>query len=148
MAHTFTNLLYHIVFSTKERIPFLQKEIRPPMFDYFGGTVRGLGGTCLEVGGIEDHIHSLVRLKPNDDVADFLAHLKPTMTKWGRQNIDRRFSWQPGYGAFSVGESQVTSVRNYIRNQEAHHGRVSFKDEFQRMLVEAGIEFDPNRLWG
>ena len=147
MSHTHTNLLYHIVFSTKDRIPFLDKEIRPSMFEYFGGTVRGLGGTCLEVGGIEDHVHSLVRLKPSNAVADFLSQLKPSMTKWGQRNIDHRFSWQAGYGAFSVGESQVGSVRNYIRNQESHHRRVSFKEEFQRMLIEAGIDFAPNRLW-
>lgn len=147
MPHTYTNFLYHIVFSTKERFPFIKKESRERFYDYIGGTIRGLGGICLEIGGVEDHIHLLVKLKPTLDVPQFLQKLKPNTTKFARENLYPKFEWQNGYGGFTVGESQIEVVRKYIQNQEAHHRKISFEDEFKDLLKKANIEFEEKYLW-
>lgn len=148
MPRTYTNLLYHIVFGTKERFPFIRPEYKGRLYEYIGGTIRGLNGISLEIGGIEDHVHLLTKLRPSMDVSEFLWQLKPSVTIWARQIIHPKFEWQDGYGAFTVGESQVAAVRRYIQNQEAHHkGGRSFDDEFKTMLREAGIEFDERYLW-
>ncbi len=147
MPHTYTNFLYHIVFSTKDRFPFIKNESKPRFYDYIGGTIRGIGRICLEIGGVEDHIHLLVKLKPTLDVPKFLQELKPNVTNWTRRNLYPKFEWQNGYGGFTVGESQIESVRRYIQNQEAHHKKVGFEEEFKDLLRKAGIEFDERFLW-
>lgn len=147
MPHTYTNLLYHIVFSTKERYPFITKESKPRLYDYVGGTIRGIGGICLEIGGVDNHVHFLVKLKPTLDVSGFLQELKPNVTNWAKQIIHPKFEWQDGYGVFTVGESQIGGVRHYIQNQEEHHKKMSFEDEFKDLLRKAGIEFDGKYLW-
>lgn len=147
MPRTYTNLLFHIVFATKERYPFISKEHRGRLYEYIGGTIRALGGICIEIGGVADHVHLVVRLKPHYDVSKFLQDLKPSVTKWARANIHPKFEWQNGYGAFTIGESQLPGVRNYIRNQEEHHAKTLFDDEFKEMLTQAKIEFDERFLW-
>lgn len=147
MPHTYTNLLYHIVFSTKERYPFIKPEHEPRLYEYIGGTIRGLGGVLLEIGGVEDHIHIGTKLKPTMNVSGFLEELKPSVTKWARAIIHPKFEWQNGYGAFSFAEPQIEGVRRYIQNQKQHHHGVSFEDEFKEMLGLAGIEFDERYLW-
>lgn len=117
------------------------------MYEYIGGTIRGLGGVCLEIGGIADHVHILSKLKPTTQVSKFLGELKPSVTNWARSTLHPKFEWQDGYGAFSVGESQVLGVRKYIRNQKVHHKQMTFDDEFRDILVSAGIEFDERFLW-
>ncbi len=147
MPHTYTNLLYHIVFSTKERYPFITPEFEERLYEDIGGTIRGLGGICLEIGGIDDHVHILSKLKPTMNVSKFLGELKPSVTNWARSIIHPKFEWQDGYGAFSVGESQIAGVRQYIQNQKIHHRQMTFDDEFKGMLISAGIEFDERFLW-
>ncbi|HVF47001.1 MAG TPA: IS200/IS605 family transposase [Pyrinomonadaceae bacterium] len=147
MPHSYTNLLYHIVFSTKERHPFISPEFEERLYEYIGGTIRGLGGVCLEIGGVDDHLHILTKLKPTHNVSKFLGDLKPAVTVWARPIIHPKFEWQDGYGAFSVGESQVPSVRKYIQNQKEHHRHLTFEDEFKGMLVYSGIEFEERFLW-
>lgn len=147
MPHTYTNLLFHIVFSTKDRFPFIKPEFEERLYEYIGGTIRGLGGICLEIGGVDDHVHILVKLKPTLNVSRFLEKLKPSVTKWARSIIHPKFEWQDGYGAFSIGESQILSVGKYIQNQKEHHKKQSFDDEFKGMLRQAGIEFDERYLW-
>lgn len=147
MPHTYTNLLYHIVFSTKERRPFIRPEFETRLYEYVGGTIRGIGGTCLEIGGIEDHIHLIVKLKPTINVSNFLEKLKPSVTSWARPIVHPQFEWQDGYGAFSIGESQIPGVSRYIRNQQEHHKNQTFEDEFKAMLNAAEIDFDERYLW-
>lgn len=147
MPHTYTNLLVHIVFSTKERYPFIKSEFEERLYEYIGGTIRGLGGICLEIGGDVDHVHIASKLKPTVNVSKFLEKLKPSVTGWARPIIHPKFEWQDGYGAFSIGESQLPSVRNYIRNQKEHHRKQTFVDEFKDMLAKAGIEYDERYLW-
>lgn len=147
MPHTYTNFLYHVVFSTKERLPLITAELEPRLYEYVGGTVRGLGGIQLEIGGVQDHVHLLLKLKPTMQFSDFMRELKSSTSKWANEITDGRFEWQDGYGAFTVGESLVGSVRQYIQRQKEHHGQIGFEDEFKDMLVKSGIEFDERFLW-
>ena len=135
------------MFSTKERFPFIQPTYKEPLYEYIGGTIRGLNAISLEVGGIEDHVHLLTKLRPTLDVSEFLEKLKPSVTNWARSIVHPKFEWQDGYAAFSVSESQVPAVRRYIQNQEEHHKTRSFEDEFKTMLRQANIPYDERFLW-
>ncbi|NNF00291.1 MAG: IS200/IS605 family transposase [Pyrinomonadaceae bacterium] len=147
MPHTYTNFLYHIVFSTKDRYPFITKRFCPTIYEYIGGTIRGLGGISLEIGGIEDHVHLLVKLKHTLLVPNLMRELKPSVTTWARKNVDSKFEWQIGYGAFTVGQTQVEIVRRYILNQEKHHRRMNFDQEFESILKQSEIDYDLKYLW-
>ena len=120
----------------------IRSEIRPEFHRYMGGTVRGLGGTALEIGGVEDHVHLLVKLKPTARLSDFLRDLKSNSSTWAKENGIRKFAWQRRYGAFTVSESQMNKIRNYIRNQEEHHKKFDFKTEFETLLRSNGIPID------
>ena len=145
MAHSYTNLLYHIVYATKERRPLIDLEFQPRLYEYLGGTIRGLKAISLEIGGIEDHVHILAKVPPTIAISDFLEKLKANSSKWAK-SVRRGFGWQDGYSAFTVSESQVERVRNYIRNQSEHHKKVSFRDELIALLEAHGVEYDPNRI--
>ncbi len=147
MPHTYTNLLFHIVFATKERYPFISQQYEERFYEYIGGVVRGLNGVCIEIGGMPDHVHIIVRLKPTLNVSKFLEQLKPAITNWARTVIDPKFEWQTGYGAFTVGESQLPTVRRYVQNQKQHHIKQIFDEEFKDMLRAASIGFDEKYLW-
>lgn len=146
MPHSYTNLLYHIVFATKGRLPLLDVESRPRLYDYLGGTVRGLGGVALEIGGVADHVHALVKLRQDIAVSEFLQKLKANSSGWLNRSRRDKFAWQEGYAAFTVSESQVERVRQYIRQQEDHHRKVNFSDEFMALLRAHQIDFDPEYL--
>jgi REP element-mobilizing transposase RayT len=131
MAHTFTNLLYHLVFSTKGRRPQIDHELKEDLFAYLGGTVRGIGGVPLIVNGVADHVHMLVVLPQTTSVADALRTVKANSSGWVHERWPERrdFAWQTGYGAFTVSESRRDTVRRYIADQEAHHRKATFEEE-------------------
>lgn len=139
---SYTNFLYHIVFGTKDHLPLINTEIKPVLHQYLGGIVKGLGGIALEINGMADHVHLLVKLKPTILFSDFLRDLKSNSSKWMKTNGVTKFSWQRRYGAFTVSESQIGIVRKYIRNQEAHHARFDFRTEFETMLKANMIAID------
>jgi len=116
------------------------------MHSYLGGIIRGMNGVAEIVGGVEDHVHLLASLRPIHCIADVLRDLKKESTNWVKENFDRRFAWQEGYAAFTVSPSATDSVRNYIANQEVHHGKHSFVDELRKLLGTAGIEYDEKYL--
>ena len=144
MAHTYTSLLYHIVFATKQRQPTIEESWRAQLHQYLGGTVRGLGGVALEVGGVTDHVHLLVSLNQNHRIADFMRELKASTSKWVNRSglTPARFEWQRGYGAFSVNQSLRETVRRYIQRQEEHHRKQHFEGEFIALLDAHQIEYD------
>ena len=146
MSHT--NLLYHIVFATKERSPLITNELRPRLHAYLGGTVRGLGGLPIEINGINDHVHVLVRLPPTIALSEFMSKLKSVSSGWAKRQTREKFAWQSRFRAFTVSESQVVRVRHYIRNQEEHHKRRSFEDEYKTLLTAHHVDFDGVRPWG
>lgn len=148
MSATYTNLLYHLVFSTKGRIPLITDEIREPLYQYIGGIVRSEGGALLEIGGIEDHIHLLVRLKPTLALSDAVRLIKSNSSKWLNDgSYVRDFRWQTGYGAFTVSKSMMESVRRYIRNQPEHHRKQTFKAEFVDLLKLNNVDYNKKYLW-
>jgi len=144
---SYTNLLYHIVYGTKDRVPFITRDLRPQLHRYLGGMVNGLHGTPLEINGTADHVHVLARIKPVISLSEFLSKFKSNSSGWANRQTRGRFKWQVKYGAFTVSHSQVDRVRRYIRNQEAHHSRISFEDEFKALLKSHGIEFEEKYLW-
>lgn len=138
MAQSYTNLIYDIVFSTKDRKPLITADVKPRLYEYIGGTIRGLGGVMLEIGGTEDHGHVLAKLRPDKALSDVLRDLKANSSGWMHDVfLDLKdFSWQRGYGAFSVSASQVDKVRRYIANQEEHHRKQDFREEFHRAAAK------------
>ena len=148
MSQSYTNLLYHIIFSTKDRQPLITDIHQPRLYDYIGGTIRGLNGISLALNGTEDHVHLLAKLPPNKALSDVLRELKANASSWMHNVFPalKDFSWQRGYGAFTVSQSNVEEVRRYIAGQKEHHQRVSFHDEFIRFLKANGIEYDERYL--
>jgi REP element-mobilizing transposase RayT len=144
MPDSYTNLLYHIVFSTKERRRLITPEYQMRLYDYVGGVLRSLGGISLELNGTEDHIHILAKLRPDCALSDVLRDLKSNATGWMHEVFPslKHFSWQRGYGAFTVSQSNVDEVRRYIGRQKEHHRRVSFRDEFIQFLNANDIQYD------
>ncbi|MGC4004323.1 MAG: IS200/IS605 family transposase [Pirellulales bacterium] len=120
MANTFTNLLYHVVFSTKTRLPLIDARFENELHDYMGGIIRNLGGVQIEIGGVADHIHLLMKCKPSMSLSDIVRDLKGGSAKWLNETHFelRKFGWQEGYAAFTVSESRIDAVIKYIRNQK------------------------------
>lgn len=147
MSHTCGNILLHLIFSTRERRPLLKPEFRDDLFAYLGGIIREMNGTALIVGGAADHVHMLVRIRPTHSAAEIARVVKTNSSRWIRERYPD-FSWQTGYGVFSVSESSVPAVTKYIASQEEHHSRRSFQDEFRAFLRKNGIVVDENYVWG
>jgi REP element-mobilizing transposase RayT len=149
MAHTFTSLLAHAVFSTSERRPFLSEAIRPDVHSYIGGILKQLRAVPIAIGGPSDHVHQLMRLPADLSVADCLRVVKTNSSRWIKERWPDRslFSWQGGYGAFTVSESNRGAVIQYIQDQEEHHQRISFQEEFVLLLKKHGVEFDDRYMW-
>lgn len=144
---SYTNLLYHIVYATKERAPLITNILRPRLHEYLGGTIRGLSGVALEVNGVTDHVHILAKIRPTISVSEFMSKLKSSSSGWAKRQTAGRFGWQARFGAFTVSESQVERVRRYIRNQEQHHRKDLFEDEFKTLLRAHNVSFDEAHLW-
>lgn len=149
MAHTYTRLLTHVIFSTKDRQPSMTDEIRPRLFPYMGGIVRDLHGTPILINGPIDHVHLLLALPPTLALSDLMRVLKTNSSKWTHETFPSAsdFGWQSGYAAFSVSESNVAAVERYIANQEQHHKTVSFQEEYLAFLKRHGIAYDPRYGW-
>ena len=149
MAHTFTTLLTHVVFSTSGRRPFLPDAIRSDVHAYLGGILREMRATPIAIGGTEDHVHMLTRLPADLAVADCLRVVKTNSSRWVKERWPERrlFAWQGGYGAFSVSESNRVAVIRYIQDQVRHHQRVSYQNEFVALLQRHDVEFDERYIW-
>ena len=147
MSSTFISLHYHIVFSTKHRKPLIDPTWRNRLHEYLGGTVSGLNGISQGVGGTEDHVHLLLGLRSTHCLADFMRELKKATSAWVHQELGlRHFAWQEGYGAFTVSPPACDGVKQYIANQEEHHRKQTFHDEFVELLKRSGIPYDPQWL--
>jgi putative transposase len=149
MAHTYTSLLIHIIFSTSGRAPLLTDVIRLDVHAYLGGILRELDAIPIAIGGTADHVHLLARLPPNLALADCLRIVKTNSSRWVKVRWPQRrsFAWQGGYGAFSVSESRRGAVIRYIRDQAQHHRRISFQEEFLALLKNHRVEFDQRYIW-
>ena len=149
MGHTYTNLVTHIVFSTKDRLPYIRDERRDDVFTYIGGIVRNLKGAAINVNGAADHIHALIRLPAALAVAKTAEIIKTNSSRWIHEHhvLHRTFAWQSGYAAFSVSDSNVDRVARYISNQQEHHRRITFQEELIEFLKRSKIEYDERYLW-
>ena len=149
MSHTYTKLLTHIVFSTKNRFPFINEHLRPRLFPYMGGIVRELDGQPILVNGIADHVHLLVALPPRLSLSDVLRTVKTNSSRWVHEEFPslRKFAWQTGFSAFSVSYGHLERVRNYVANQQEHHRRKTFQEEYLNFLKEQELEYDEKYLW-
>lgn len=149
MAGTFSNIILHIVFSTKDRKSLIRTEIRTRLHDYLGGIVRGEGGVPYRIGGTADHVHLLIRWRTDESVATLLRNMKSKSSKWMKDTFEgcAEFQWQAGYGVFSVSQSQSDRVESYIRDQEKHHSRKSFQEEFIALLNAHRLDFDKELIW-
>lgn len=148
MGNTFTNLVYHVVFSTKYREPMIIPEIRDELYRYMGGIIKNEGGIALQIGGMPDHVHVLIKLKPVHALSEILRMVKGGSSKWFNEHyrLAKRFGWQRGFGAFTVSESQIPVVDRYIRTQETHHRNLLFKDEYIELLERHRVAFDEQYL--
>jgi putative transposase len=148
MTHTYTNLLTHVVFSTKDRKPLIIPALHDDLLAYVGGIVRELGGANRVAAARPDHVHLLCSLPPTVATADALRVIKTNSSRWvHRTRHQPGFDWQIGYGAFSVSNSLAPAVARYIRDQEKHHRRVTFQAEFLTFLKKNGIAYDERYLW-
>jgi len=150
MGHTYANLLVHVVFSTLERRPLIHDSFRARLHEYMGGVARHEFRQSLGVGGTDNHIHGLLVLPPDVPVSDAMRKWKTLSSKWVHDTFppERDFAWQEGYGAFTVSQSSVPQVAEYIEGQEEHHKKMTFEEEFLGLLKRHGIEYDPRYVWG
>ena len=148
MAHSYTQLLYHLIFASKGRAVLLRPAMRARLFPYIGGIVRARQGSLVIGNGVEDHIHLLVRLSQSCAVADMVRDVKANSSRWMRRMFveANTFEWQAGYGAFTVSQSAAPRVEEYIRKQEEHHRRISFRDELIALLTAHKVDFEERHL--
>lgn len=149
MANTYSQIYIQIVFAVQGRQNLLVKEWRQEVFKYMAGIIKAKGQKPIIINGVEDHVHVFAGLKPSISVSDLVRDIKNNSSNFINENkwVRGKFNWQEGYGAFSYGHSQIETVFNYIANQETHHARQTFKDEYLDFLKKFGIEYDPNYLY-
>ncbi len=142
---THHGILLHVVFSTKFRFKCIFENWSDELYGYIGGTIKEHSANLLAAGGIEDHVHLLMKISPKFAISTTIQLLKANSSRWinERRLVNAKFSWQRGYSAFSVSESKAATVRNYIKNQREHHQRQTFEDEYLEFLRRHRITFDP-----
>ena len=138
-------MIYHIIFATKDRFPTISSAWEEELYRYLAGIVKNHKGEVIAINGMPDHIHLLIVLPPCDFPA-FMRELKASSSKWAKGHFPK-FSWQRRYGAFTVSESAITSVRDYIRRQKEHHNQRPFEAEYKGLLQRHNIDFDEQYLW-
>jgi REP element-mobilizing transposase RayT len=149
MPHSYTQLLYHVVFSTKNRHPWLTGPVLGRLHEYLGGAVRGEGGTALRVGGVADHVHILARCRQDRALSAVVGAIKSNSSGWIHREFAElaAFEWQAGYAAFTVSQSQVERLCRYIDGQEEHHRRQTYQEELLTLVEAHEVEYDPRYLW-
>ena len=148
LSHTSGNILLHLIFSTQGRRPLIKPDFRADLFAYLGGIIREIRGTALIINGAADHVQMLVRIRPSQSAAEIVRLAKANSSKWVRGKWSSDFAWQTGYGVFSVSESNVPAVKKYIAEQEEHHEKHSFQEEFLAFLKKNHVEYDERYIWG
>lgn len=147
MSHTYFQNVVHVVFSTKERRKLIPLEMKERFWSYIAGICKAEGIFVHAINGMEEHVHLLLQIPPTIAAAKAVRTIKANSSRWMRQRV-RAFSWQQGYSGFSVSKSNIPVVVRYIRNQERHHKRMTFEQEFRALLRKHGIEFDPKYMFG
>ena len=149
MPQSLSSILIHLIFSTKNREPFLRPEIDTELYPYLASIFKAMKSPALVINGTSDHLHTLCSLSRVVTIADLVEEVKTESSKWIKTKGSefQNFHWQSGYGAFSVSQSQVASVKRYIGGQKEHHRRVSFQDEYRKFLKAYEVEYDERYVW-
>ena len=148
MPSTHLSLHYHLVFSTKDRVPLIMPAWRERLHAFLGGIVNQLDGIPEAIGGVGDHVHLLIGLRATHCLADVMREVKSVSSRWVHEEIgERAFAWQEGYGGFTVGAPQCPAVRAYLARQEEHHRTRTFQEEYVEFLRRGAVEFDDRYLW-
>ena len=144
MANTYTQIHIHTVFAVRNRVSLIQEQWRDELYMYITGIITNNGHKLLQIGGMPDHVHVLFGMKPTQTLSDLMQDIKGNSSLWinKKQLVRGKFSWQEGYGAFSYGKSQIDRVAKYIQQQEKHHKKRNFEEEYLELLKLFGIEFD------
>ena len=142
MSHTFTKIWMHVVFSTHERAPIISTKLEAFLYRHLAHLLNEMECTPLAINGMPDHIHLLFQVNPNKSVSEIIKHVKGNSSHTLNQSslVENKFAWQTGYAAFSVSESAVEKVQEYILNQKEHHKKDSFQDEFDKFLKAYKLE--------
>jgi REP element-mobilizing transposase RayT len=149
MPQSFASLYYHLIFSTRNRLPLMPDAMRPRLYEYIGGIVRAEHGSLIAAGGTANHIHLLAALSKEQSIAGALRIIKTNSSRWVHDTFPemKAFGWQTGYGAFTVGHSGLANVQRYIERQEEHHRKQTFEEEFIEFLERYQIPYDLQTLW-
>lgn len=150
MSQSLARVVIHIVFSTKNRVPYLKdRELRARLHAYMAGVLQHIDCEPILINGVEDHVHILCNLSRSLSIAGLVEEVKKNPSKWMKDQgaAYRDFFWQGGYGAFSVSQSNIEQVRAYVAAQEEHHRQVSFQDEFRAFCRKHGVEIDERYVW-
>ena len=149
MANTYTQIYIHYVFAVQNRLSLIQSKWKTDLYKYMTGIVEQQGHKLLQVGGMSDHVHALVSMSPKQSPSDLMFHVKRSSSLWINENrfVVGKFSWQEGFGAFSYGKSQIPNVANYIENQEMHHKKRNFREEYLELLKLFEIEYDERYIF-
>ena len=149
MPQSLSNVYIHLIFSTKDRAPTINPVLKTELHAYLAAILQDLNSPAVVINSVADHVHLLFKLSRTVTISKAVEEVKKSSSKWMKTKGagSGRFSWQAGYAAFSVSESNTSTVAHYIRNQERHHKRKSFQDEFREFLVKNGVEFDEQYLW-
>lgn len=149
MPQSLAQIYVHIIFSTKERCPFLGESVEPELFAYMGNTIKRCEGVPFLINGTADHVHILSSLPRTMALSKYIEEIKRNSSRWIKTKGSdyQKFAWQNGYGAFSVSSSRKDSVLRYIAGQKDHHRKITFKEEFIAFLEKYGIEYDERYLW-
>jgi putative transposase len=149
MSQSLANVLVHIIFSTKNRAPFIKPDIENELFPYLASIFKSNRSPTHQIGGTEDHVHIVCSLSRTTSIANLLEEAKKSSSKWIKTKGQKysKFAWQNGYGAFSIGQSQLPVVKKYIAGQKEHHRRKTFQEEFREFLRKYQIQFDERYVW-
>lgn len=149
VAQSLSRVILHVVFSTKNREPWLDNNVRPQMHAYLATICRDLGAEVPAIGGVADHVHIIITLPRTLSSAELVEKIKKTSSKWIKalHSRYRRFFWQRGYSAFSVSPSQLKAVLQYVQTQEEHHRIKTFQEEYRELLRKHGVAFDERYVW-
>jgi REP-associated tyrosine transposase len=149
MPQSLAKIYVHLIFSTKNRQPLLDEDIRTELTSYIGGVLKNLDCQPIEIGGTKDHVHILCCLSKNLALSKLIEEIKTSSSKWvkAKESTLAQFHWQNGYGAFSVSQSHLNAVVRYIRQQEEHHRKVTFQEEFLEFLKKYRVPYDERYVW-
>ena len=149
MANTYCQIYVHFVFAVQNRMGLIKQAWKDDLYKYITGIISNKGHKLMAIGGVSDHIHILVSMSPTQSISDLMADVKRSSSLWinERRLVPGKFSWQSGYGAFTYNKQQISNVANYIENQEEHHKTKKFRDEYENLLREFGIEYDDRYIF-